>query len=510
MVEKRNLTLFYILSLFVCIFAIWQAFALRWICDDAFISFVYSRNLYETGTLVFNPNEYVEGFSNFLWTILLSLGFAFDIKPTYFSILLGLISYVSLLYFLFVVENKLNFAKVLPVFLIHISLFRHNWIFATSGLETMSFVLFVSIGLISPKVRGFAFFLACLTRPEGFLFFGLYFVSSFKKWMKLENLSFSLLLILFIVFRYNYFGEFVPNTFYAKASHGSNIIQGFKYIIYFFKSYPLYSFIFVYSVGLLFISIFKKTKDWIMNFGVLLYLGYILYVGGDFMGIRFLIPILPYLSYLFYNEILKWDENLHFESKNTGFFRMYEKNRILVVLFYVLSTAVYINPLLSNGKKIADWNGIGEEREFYENKLIDLSGYGDPIPDVRMAFFGAQAHFVFNLRPSYAFEAEVGLTDSQFAKQDKISTERIGHNGRLEMEDLKARKIHLIWANRFPERNFPIITYNWRGFPIPIYVLRMDSSISNGVCKKPLWDCKIVFEELRKRNLSIDAEYTFL
>ncbi len=116
--------------------------------------------------------------------------------------------------------------------------------------------------------------------------------------------------------------------------------------------------------------------------------------------------------------------------------------RILLVLFFILSTAVYRNPLSSEGKKIADWNGIAEEREFYENKLIDLSGYGDPIPKVRMAFFGAQAHFVYNLRPLYAFEAEVGLTDSEFAKREKIDFGRIGHNGQLTMEDLKKRNLY--------------------------------------------------------------------
>lgn len=510
MLQKRNLNLFYILSIFVSVFAIWEAFALRWVCDDAFISFVYARNLFENGALVFNANEYVEGFSNFLWTILLSLGFLLNLSPTNFSIILGLSSFVCLLWFLFYLENELNFAKVLPIFLIHICLFRHNWIFATSGLETMSFVLFVTVGLISERLRGYAFFFACMTRPEGILFFGLYALSERKRWMKLENVLFSIVLVSLFFFRLIYFGDYLPNTFYAKASHGGNFLQGCKYIFYFFKSYPIYFIVFVYSVVLLLISIVRKSKDWLLNFGVLIYISYILYVGGDFMGIRFLMPILPYLSYLVYREILKADEKLQFESNKKGILKIYEKNRILLVLFFILSTALYRNPLSSEGKKIADWNGIAEEREFYENKLIDLSGYGDPIPKVRMAFFGAQAHFVYNLRPLYAFEAEVGLTDSEFAKREKIDFGRIGHNGQLTMEDLKKRNIHLIWANKFPERNLPIIMYDWRGFMIPVYVLRMDATISNDLCSKQYWDCKSFFGELKKRNLPIDGEYSFL
>ena len=40
--------------------------------DDAFISFRYAANLAEGNGLVFNPGEYVMGYSNFLWVVLLS------------------------------------------------------------------------------------------------------------------------------------------------------------------------------------------------------------------------------------------------------------------------------------------------------------------------------------------------------------------------------------------------------------------------------------------------------
>jgi arabinofuranosyltransferase len=47
--------------------------------DDAFISYRYARNLVEGHGLVFNIGEYVEGYTNLLWTLLvaaaMSLGF---------------------------------------------------------------------------------------------------------------------------------------------------------------------------------------------------------------------------------------------------------------------------------------------------------------------------------------------------------------------------------------------------------------------------------------------------
>src|SRR5690606_35986274 len=45
---------------------IWPA----WLSDDAFISFRYAQNLVDGHGLVYNQGERVEGYTNFLWTLL--------------------------------------------------------------------------------------------------------------------------------------------------------------------------------------------------------------------------------------------------------------------------------------------------------------------------------------------------------------------------------------------------------------------------------------------------------
>ncbi|HEX7602922.1 MAG TPA: hypothetical protein VF316_15000, partial [Polyangiaceae bacterium] len=40
------------------------------ICDDAYITFRYARNLAEHGVPLYNLDERVEGYTNFLWMIL--------------------------------------------------------------------------------------------------------------------------------------------------------------------------------------------------------------------------------------------------------------------------------------------------------------------------------------------------------------------------------------------------------------------------------------------------------
>lgn len=54
--------------------SIWLALSEASIVDDAFISCRYARNLAEGHGLVYNVGERVEGYTNFLWTVLVALG----------------------------------------------------------------------------------------------------------------------------------------------------------------------------------------------------------------------------------------------------------------------------------------------------------------------------------------------------------------------------------------------------------------------------------------------------
>src|SRR5204863_68876 len=58
--------------------------------DDAYISFRYARNLAEHGQLVFNVGERVEGFTNFLWTVLLAGGIKLGLSPVLTSRFFGI------------------------------------------------------------------------------------------------------------------------------------------------------------------------------------------------------------------------------------------------------------------------------------------------------------------------------------------------------------------------------------------------------------------------------------
>ena len=57
----------------LCVFALIWAWQLRWLSDDAFISFRYARNWVDGHGLVFNHGERVEGYTNFLWVAMLAI-----------------------------------------------------------------------------------------------------------------------------------------------------------------------------------------------------------------------------------------------------------------------------------------------------------------------------------------------------------------------------------------------------------------------------------------------------
>ncbi|MDF3821302.1 hypothetical protein P3G55_15470 [Leptospira sp. 96542] len=513
--KKHNHLLFYILSLVVIVLAIYQSIILRWICDDAYISFVYAKNLINGNGLVFNVNEYVEGFTNFLWTVFIAFGIQFFGSPQWFSVILGIFFYVSLLVLFFTEENKMVGGRFLPLLTIHLAMFYHLWVFSTSGLETMCFTFFLSLGLLKwEKKSKFALFFFCLAsflRPEGILFFSILTIEL----IKCKNFRILFLpvicLLCFFLFRVLYFGDLLPNTYFAKANRGSYGLQGLNYLFYLLKAYPLYLFV----ISFAFIRFFREIKDdrlvFFRIFSIMMYIVYVLYIGGDFMALRFWIPILPILSYYAVKQIYEWDGNCSFSSNdNILFFRFYKSNQILFHLLFLLASIVYIDPLVVDGKRTSDWKGIGEEREFYKSELMGSEGYDQgALQNFNIAFFGAQAHFVYFLEPKYAFESESGLTDRQFARKKIEGRGRIGHESNLEISDLRERSVELLFANKFPYLDLPHITYNWRYFPIKIYILVYEPNKVKSLCHRANWNCENLFSYLQNQNFSVEAKHSF-
>lgn len=259
------------LSFGIGIFAMYKAFIQHWVCDDAFISFRYAKNLNDGFGLVYNKGEFVEGFTNFLWTILLSVGMYFKLDPIYVSSGLGILFYFLTLVVLYKTGTTIYEIKAgknyksfyFPIAFAGFALHAHGQIFATGGLETSLFTFLLLSGniflLLSDRglhlLAGFFLLvLAMMTRPDGALFYifaSIYVIlfkyrhTDYKTYFTNQivlQFPFLFIFLPYWFWRYSYYGWFFPNTFYAKSGMETYFEQGIRYTLLYFNSYyPLYT-----------------------------------------------------------------------------------------------------------------------------------------------------------------------------------------------------------------------------------------------------------------------------
>ncbi|MBE8345803.1 hypothetical protein IQA88_19270, partial [Leptospira interrogans serovar Pomona] len=87
---------YFIFMILLILFGIISAYRMRWISDDAFISLRYAKNFADGKGLVFNEGEFVEGYTNFLWTILfIPFHLSDHIDPVNASYFFGILSFLG-------------------------------------------------------------------------------------------------------------------------------------------------------------------------------------------------------------------------------------------------------------------------------------------------------------------------------------------------------------------------------------------------------------------------------
>ena len=283
--------------------------------DDAFISFRYSKHWVEGLGLVWNPGEKVEGYTNFLWMALMAAGLWLGIEPEVFAPLLGLLSGLGVLF----LSSKLSPPDSLWRWLTSILLLTNFSFVAWSsgGLETMMFSfwgLAAGVAAITgrhPALFGLCAAAATLTRPEGLLWAGLCALLLFGDWLRGQvqwrragwfPLAFVGPVTIHALWRYDYYGFWLPNTFYAKVG-GVEWADGWTYFSYFLSEYRI-----ELLLPFALLAVRQAVTDgldsrWarsvLLSVGVTVIYGtYVISVGGDFLEFRFMVPWLPYYFFL--------------------------------------------------------------------------------------------------------------------------------------------------------------------------------------------------------------------
>ena len=322
----RELSLFLGLALPATVLAanLWRVRAFT--IDDAYISFRYARNLAHGLGLVYNPGEHIEGYTNFFWTVILGIGIKFGADPDVLAKILGSMCAFAALGVTWHLSGQLRPYRTMPS--IATWLLASTVVFtgyAVFGLETPLFVLLVLSGLTlflretggvmrGPSARqdapdpsafpwsGLVFAFAGLTRPEAPLYLGVPMLFLGRRFFGKQNLirgaMFALPVGAHLLFRYAYYGAWVPNTLSAKTGNvNGQVIAGWGYVTSWATHQGPVIWLAAFGIA---IALVLRRLDLLAIIALATLVGaYVVLVGGDWMPFfRFMAPFEPLLFIL--------------------------------------------------------------------------------------------------------------------------------------------------------------------------------------------------------------------
>lgn len=284
--------------------------------DDAYITFAYSRNLAEGHGPIYGYDMRVEGYSNFLWMVLIAWGEVLRIDPLTFARLLGSVFFALTLGSTWLVARRLGGsvgAMVVTICLASSSDFHRA---IQSGLETVAFCGFIAAGFChylseAPSSRKWSllwFSGAALTRIDGVVPFSLLVALEGLRWLLQGQRERLLPLIRWVaigaapvcaywLWRCSYYGLLFPLTYYSKASLAVEMdYRGAAYVWNGLQDsglwIPLLSSVFALGLA-------GRAKALLVAGFIVGITSYVIHVGGDWMPFnRMLLPVVAPLLLL--------------------------------------------------------------------------------------------------------------------------------------------------------------------------------------------------------------------
>jgi hypothetical protein len=286
-----------------------------WLVDDMMITMRYGKNLAHGYGLVWNPGEYVEGYTNFLWALYMGVLHLFPIPLSKTSLVVSLTNIllsaatIPLLLAIVRMLNGRTMAVVATLAAYALSLNIKNW--AVAGTETSLLAFFIALAIYRmfrdtqqqhPSLLTYLIIgLVALVRSDGLvlavMLCGISVLLHRGRWHIAAR--YVVIALLFpaahMLFRYFYYGDIIPNTAYLKVLNwGGRYEHGIQYVLSFISDY-----IFIIIVAAIGSLVSRSPRQLLLAGMILAYMGYIAYAGGDaFVQYRFLVPVLPILFVL--------------------------------------------------------------------------------------------------------------------------------------------------------------------------------------------------------------------
>jgi arabinofuranosyltransferase len=341
-----------------------------WLCDDAYITFRTVDNFLNGYGLRWNIAERVQSYTHPLWMFVLSLC-SFVTREFYLTpIVLSLfLSFAAVL----VLARKAGGRTVSAALGVFVLVLSKAFIdYSTSGLENPLTYCILALFFICSLKDSFdekhllqLSVLACLgilNRMDTALFFAPTLAYGLIRFGRVKGIGIVLAgFIPFFVwelFSLIYYGYLVPNTAFAKMntgiSRGEYLAQGMSYYRNSLVNDPLTLAAIVYALLMVFVC--RARRFFPHAAGILLYLGYIVWIGGDFMSGRFFAaPLVLAVAMLVAG-------NFFIPARYLAAAAV-----IVAVLGFSVPTAtIFSGSDYGKGSKIVlDEHGIANEREFY-------------------------------------------------------------------------------------------------------------------------------------------------
>ena len=421
----------------------------RYFCliDDAMISMRYAWNLSHGLGLVWNPGEYVEGYTNPLMTLIMALPtLAFDKVGAVLAVqILGVLFMLVNAYLVMSIadhlvsgwEERYRRLYLALAFLCALSYYPLVY-WSLMGMETGLLTVLLSLGILSALryakhhraaqgvLVSVSLGLAFLARPDTVVLAVPVFAYAFFAGRKSERgpswrflVGLVGLYAIFVIgqelFRWGYYGEWLPNTYTLKVSNiplSSRIENGIRFVTPFLGE--VYVLLILVGAGLVFA--FRREKLLLASVFVVL-VCYQVWVGGDISSYwRLLSPAMPIMLVLGALEILTVLQGLseragvrrHFLS-NLGFLRRYVLGFLacLLVLGVLLSVNTRFLPEIA---MLHDFNNV---RTNEERVNIALAIERFTTPEATVGVFDAGAIPYYTGRPAIDF---LGKADPRIAR----------------------------------------------------------------------------------------------
>jgi hypothetical protein len=485
---------------------IWLAYSTRWVCDDIFITFRYADQFLAGNGWVYNPGERVEGYTHFLWLMIVTVARQIGADPVATVTFVGILSFAATLLGFAWISCRLapgGARVVVPFTALALVANRDSVIWATGGMETAFLTALLTgafvVAFFAPwrtcariVVSSTLLVLATMTRPDAILFVGVAGGALVvRAWLARHPfrrvaadlavfcLPAAVVYLPYLAWKVGYYGSFLPNTYYAKSAGLTYYSQGFDYLWIYWVAHPTWV-LAVYAVPAVIEAVRRRPQgtkpnaprnlpgpeDAAAMVALAAIVGYLLLfvarVGGDFMFARFVVPTIPFGYFLFEWGVRRLGPDHVVRTR-------------VVLLMTVLVIAVGETMLrervvaeVRDGQTMArDHKGIIDEYTYYTRVYpLDLERrLGEQL---RPYFEGLDATVLLRGQACFGYYAgfrrcidNSGLTDREIARRPLERRGRIGHEKAPSYADLVTRNVNFVFnRDAYRERDYRFVSFH--------------------------------------------------